>query len=140
MLGVKTYPKEYIESCRGRVDADIAAYRSMATLAQKQLGSKEALRDFEARFFNNTVLPLDAFFVHRRRTVEGKDGNPVNEVRVLCNSMLENGNLMTPEKSIKLVPAKSVLKLEFGETIRPSESDFLAPADAYFAEIEVKFS
>jgi hypothetical protein len=70
---------------------------------------------FEATFFNNMVLLLDYLFVHRLRTVEGKDGNPLNEVRILCNSMLLNDNIMTADKSIKLSPEGSVLKYRVGD-------------------------
>jgi len=40
------------------------------------------------------VLVLDSSFSHRQRTMELKDGNPLNEVRVLCNSILENDGIM----------------------------------------------
>ena len=90
MLGMKTYPKPYIAACRARVDADLSAYRKHS--------GKTASRDFEARFFNNEVLLLDYMFVHRLTGVEGKDGNPLNEVRVLCNSLLLNGGKLQVEK------------------------------------------
>jgi hypothetical protein len=50
MLGMKTYPKNYIDACRARVDADLRAYR-------KQVG-KTSSREFEGRFFNNQVILL----------------------------------------------------------------------------------
>jgi hypothetical protein len=60
------------------------------------------------------VLILDTYFTHRSRTTEGKDGNPLNEVRVLCNSILENKRVLRADKSIKLKPETSVLKLPPG--------------------------
>ena len=106
---------------------------------------------FEAAFFNNMVLLLDYFFVHRLRGIEGKDGNPLNEVRVLSNSMLQNENIMSTsyskpmasalgDKSIKLSPDKSVLKHQFGDEIKLTEADFLRISEAFFEEIERKFA
>jgi hypothetical protein len=51
-------------------------------------------KEFEVRSFNDQVLLLDHKFVHRLTGIEGKDGDPSKEVRVLCNSILLNrGNL-----------------------------------------------
>jgi hypothetical protein len=36
------------------------------------------------------VLGLDHYFLHRVRKLEGKDGNPLNEVRVICDSLTDN--------------------------------------------------
>jgi hypothetical protein len=82
MLGTKTYTQDYIDACRARVDVDLRAYR-------KQVG-KTPSKEFEVRFFNDQVLLLDHMFVHRLTGIEGKDGNPLNKVRVLCNSILLN--------------------------------------------------
>ena len=82
MLGMKAYTQDYIDACRARVDADLSAYR-------KHVG-KAPSKEFEVRFFNDQVLLLDHMFLHRLTGIEGKDGNPLNEVRVLCNSILPN--------------------------------------------------
>jgi hypothetical protein len=37
---------------------------------------------FERQFFNHMILALDHYFGHRGRTMEGKDGKPLNEVRM----------------------------------------------------------
>jgi len=66
MLGMNTYPQDYIDACRARVDADLRAYR-------KQVGNTPS-KDFEVRFFNDQVLLLDHVFVHRLTGIEGKDG------------------------------------------------------------------
>ena len=110
MLGQRSYPPDYIDACRSKVDSDVAAYRRL-------VASGCTTEAFEATFFNNMVLVLDYLFVHRLRTVEGKDGNPLNEVRVMCDSMLLHGNTLTADKAIKLTPENSVLKYQFGETI-----------------------
>jgi len=138
---MKTYSQDYIDACRARVDADLRAYR-------KQVG-KAPTKEFEARFFNAQVLLLEHMFVHRLAGLEGKDGNPLNEVRVICNSLLLNGGTLQVEKlpgwptsaggSIKLPPEKSILKLKAGDNVKLSEDDFLRLSKAFFAEIEKKY-
>ena len=141
MLGMKSYAPEYISACRARVDEDLRAY-------WEQLGSAPSV-EFEHRFFNDQVLLLDYMFVHRLAGIEGKDGNPLNEVRVLCNSLLLNGGVFQPEKlpdwptsagaSCKLPPEKSVLGLNVGDKVQLSEADFIRLANAFFGEIERRF-
>lgn len=145
MLGMKSYPREYIEQSRARVAADLATYRRLVG-AMVEGGAGEgtplagAVDAFEVRYFNGMVLQLDYLFVHRLRMLEGKDGSPLNEVRALCNSLLLYGGVFTAESSIKLVPAKTVLKHEFGDEIELREADFVRLCDAFFAEIDRKFS
>jgi len=138
---MKKYPKAYIAACRARVDADLRAYRSAV--------GKTPSREFEARFFDDQVLLLDYMFVHRLSGIEGKDGNPLNEVRVLCNSILLNRGKLQVDKlpewpnsavaGIKLPPEKSVLKLKSSDEVRLSEADFERLSKAFFAELEKKF-
>ena len=141
MLGMKKYSQEYIDACRARVDMDLRAYR-------KQVG-KVPCEPFEHRFFNDQVLLLDYMFVHRLTAIEGKDGNPLNEVRVLCNSILFNNARLHVEKlpgwpnsagsGIKLPPEKSLLKLSVGDEVKLTEADFLRLSKAFFAELEKKY-
>jgi hypothetical protein len=135
MLGVSEYPKQYIDQCRADMRSQLAAYRKL----KKAVDGDAALGTFEPLFFNNLVLVLDAYFVHRLRTKELKDGNPANEVRVLCSSILQNGAKLAADKTIKVKPETSVLGYEVGDDIRLDEKRFARLADAYFAEIEKKF-
>jgi len=138
---MKKYSKDYIAACRARVDADLGTYR-------KQVGNAPS-KEFEARFFNDQVLLLDYMFVHRLTGIEGKDGNPLNEVRVLCNSLLLNQGRLQVDRlpgwpnsastGMELPPEKSVLKLKVGEEVRLNESDFVRLSKAFFAELEKKF-
>src|SRR6266516_7848126 len=123
MLGMKTYPQAYIDACRAKVDADLRAYRTQV--------DKSPSREFENRFFNDQVLLLDYMFVHRLSGIEGRDGNPLSEVRVLCNSILLNQGKLQVEKlpgwpnsavsGLKLPPENSVLKLKPGDRVELTE-------------------
>jgi hypothetical protein len=138
---MKRYSRDYIDACRARVEADLRAYR-------RQVG-KAPNDDFEVRFFNSQMLLLDHMFVHRLAGIEGKDGNPINEVRVLCNSLLLNKGKLQIEKlpgwpesagaSIRLSPETSILKLRGGDEVKIREADFVRLYKAFFAEIEKKY-
>ena len=139
MLGRKSYPREYIKACRTRVDAQLRSFKALSRAAGKDPKAASALESFEPAFFNNLVVVLDASFVHRLRGVEGKDGNPLNEVRVLGASIMENGEVMGADPTIKMDPAKSVLGYKVGDKIRVHQAEFARLADAFFAELEKKF-
>ena len=106
MLARNSFPKEFISSCKSRVDADVQVYRDLMKSAGKQ--SAPALAAIEPVYFNNLLLAMDASFTHRTRTLEKKDGNPLNEVRVLCRSIVENDALLIKDsRSQKLLSGEA---------------------------------
>ncbi len=144
MLCVNKYTQQHIDQCRSRINAQLSDYKNLVTTARK-VGKNEkslnsAIESFESVFFNNMVLLLDALFVHRTRAIEKKDGNPLNEVRMMCNSIMNNNNILSADNTIKVNPAKSVLKYKIGDRIKLNEADFLLIFNAFFAEIERKYS
>lgn len=78
--------------------------------------------------------------VHRTRALEKKDGNPLNEVRVIGNSLVQNQGVLAADNTIKLDPSKSVLGLHVEDEIRMNAADFQCLIDAFFDEIEAKFT
>jgi hypothetical protein len=143
MLCVNNYTQEYVDECRSRVAEQVSAYQTLVATARNKTATeprvKAAIEAFEPHFFNNMVLALDSYFVHRARTIEKKDGNPLNEVRMLCTSMMNNNNTMCADKTIRFDPAKSVLKYRVGDEIKLNEADFILLSSAFFAEIESKY-
>ena len=85
------------------------------------------------------ILALDNYFTHRQRTTEGKDGNPLNEVRMLCTSIRDFDGVLTGEKSIKYRPDAAVLGLKLGDPIVVDVPAFRRLAEAFFDEIERRF-
>jgi DNA-directed RNA polymerase specialized sigma24 family protein len=145
MLCVNKYSRKYIDECQSRMDAQTAAYQAVIATARGGAGMdpsaiNSAADAFEPLFFNSMVLLLDNCFVHRSRTIEGKDSNPLNEVRLLCNSILQHGGVLTADKTIKYDPAKSILKRQIGDEIKLTKVDFALLCTAFFAEVENRFS
>jgi hypothetical protein len=147
MLGRKDYTQEELDNAKASVARQLAAYRSLATAAAANGDGdrdgdgevESALDHFEVPFFNNMVLALDRPFVHRLRVTTGKDGNPLNEVELLVESLINNGGVLRGNNVIKFVPDQSVLKLQIGDRIRVTADDFERLSDAFFAELERKF-
>jgi hypothetical protein len=137
MLAVNSYRKDYVHQCRSQIESQLAAYNALINTAN---GKRSALESFEPLFFNNLVLVMDRSFVHRTRALEGKDVNPMNEVRMIWDSLLENSGKLTANKTIKYNPSKSVLKLDVDDEIKLNESRFIRLSNAFFAEIENKFT
>jgi hypothetical protein len=138
MLGRKTYTKEELDHAKTAIDQQVAAYEKLVK-ATSDPKAKSALEAFEPLFFNNLTLVLDRYFVHRVRVVTGKDGNPLNEVELLSESLMNHDGVLRGNNVIKLIPDESVLKLEIGDRIGLSEAQFGRLSKAFFAEIEAKF-
>lgn len=141
MLGRKNYTKEEIAQGKAAIDQPVAAYKKLVKAGSADPKVRSALEAYEALFFNNMTLVLDRYFVHRLpgADYEGKDGNPLNEVRIVCDSLMNNKGVMRGDKQIKLSPEKSILKLNIGDPIKLSESDFGRLSTAFFAELQRRF-
>lgn len=143
MLGRKNYTKDEIDHAEASVAEQVAAYTSLTggAIAGEVTGKKvfAALEDFEPLFFGNMVLVLDRYFVHRIRAVTGKDGNPLNEVEIIADSLMNNDGILRGISVLKYVSGQSVLKLEIGDRIRVSADDFERLSAAFFAELRSRF-
>jgi hypothetical protein len=144
MLGMKEYDRDYIDGCRSRVESQTYMFREVAQAARDHgdadlSGLEGALESLEFEYFNNMLLVLEGYFVHRLRGVEGKDGNALNEVRVLARSLMENGGTVMEDTQIPLDPDRSVLGLRVGEPVRLTLQQYTRLSDAFFREIERRF-
>jgi len=140
MLAVKTYSQSYIDTCRSRIEVQLAAYDKLLAAAGSDPSVPAVVDAFEAPFLHNLILVLDASFAHRTRAVEGKDGNPINEVRMLAASILQHDGVLAADKTIRYQPGTSVLGHAVGDEIRVDRDGFGRLSDAYFAEIERRFA
>ncbi|MEA2371524.1 MAG: hypothetical protein QOH12_1918 [Solirubrobacteraceae bacterium] len=141
MLGRKTYTQEELDHATAAVDLQLAAHRRLtgAVADAKGRDADSALEDFDSLFFNNMTLVLDRHFVHRLRAVTGKDGNPLNEVELICESLLNHDGIFRGNKVIKYVPEESVVGLRPGDPIRLTADEFDRLSAAFFADLERKF-
>lgn len=125
MLSISSYPRAYVEACRGRIADQMAAYAALP-----------ATPAFDGPFFRHMLLALDHYFDHRARGQEGKDGGPLNELRLLCNGVMQDGR-MAADKQIRL--KTTVTGLTSGDEIVLDAGRFEALAAAVFADIEGKY-
>ena len=143
MLGRKDYTQEEFDHAQAAIAAQLAAYKklvkSIDATASSAPAVKSALDDFEPLFFNHMTLALDRYFVHRVRPVTGKDGNPLNEVELLTDSLINNDGVLRTGNVIKLIPEESVLKLNAGDRIRLGATQFERLSRAFFTELKSRF-
>jgi hypothetical protein len=142
MLSISSYTPAYIAEARSKIDLQLSTYhdfRIAAEIGEDKAALGAAVDAFEPPFFRNLILAMDHYFDHRARALEGKDGNALNEVRMLCLSIMHNGHKLKADTQIQLDPAKSVLGLKVGDDIRLNAHQFAKLAEAFFSEIERKY-
>jgi hypothetical protein len=136
MLGRKDYTQEEFDHARAAVATQLAGFAKVAKLCGK---ASPTLDEFETVLFNNMVLVLDRYFVHRIRPVAGKDNNALNEVELIADALMNNDGVFRGNNVIKYVPESSVLKLRAGDAIKLDADDFERLADAFFDELKRRF-
>jgi hypothetical protein len=126
-----------VQACRDEIAAQIQAYRDLVGAASKASGMSltridAALASFEPAFFNNLLIALNARFAGR----PGNAGGPSAEVRLLADSLLAQGGVLTASEAIPYDADQSVLRLDVGERIALNADDFAALCAAFLAAIE----
>jgi hypothetical protein len=142
VLGRKSYTRAEVNSCRAALDQALAAHAALteavaaATPADKVAA---ALEELDGVLFNDLLLVLDRWFVHRLRGVTGKHGTPLNEVELISDSLRDNGGIFRGSTVITYVPEQAVVGLRPGDRIRLTREDFERLAAGTFAELEEKY-
>jgi hypothetical protein len=142
VLGRKNYTPQEVEHGKSAVEKQLAVYRQLVGVAANgtaDRGLESARDDCESVFFNNMTLALDRRFVHRLKMVTGKDCNPLNEVELICDSLMNNDGILRGNNVVKYVPEAAVVKLKIGDPIRLSAEHFERLSAAFFAELERRF-
>lgn len=129
MLGRQNYPREYIEHCQEDIAAQIAEFREMPPVS----------KSFAERLASHLVIVMDACFTHRARNVEGKDGNALNEVRVLAQSLMY-GSIVVEDSTVTWDTENMVLGLTKGDEIELTMGQVDHLQRAFFAELTRKYA
>lgn len=130
MLGRKDYTREELEHGKAAVAQQLAAYRTL---------NGQAGKEFESVYFNTMALALDRLYVHRLRSVTGKDTSPLNELEMIADSLMNHAGVLKGNNVIKYVPDKSVAKLKIGDPIRLTADQFERLSAGVFDELEQKY-
>ncbi|MCU1355294.1 MAG: hypothetical protein JWM89_712 [Acidimicrobiales bacterium] len=139
MLGRKDYTRDELDNGKAAVGRQLAAHETLAEAIAADEEAAAAFEAFDGQLFNNLMLMLDRLYVHRVRAVTGKDTNPLNEVELICESLMNNGGVFEPGKVVKYKQDESVLKLAPGDEIHLSAAGFERLSAAFFAELEARF-
>jgi hypothetical protein len=132
MLGRTTYTREELDHARASTTAQLAAYRELASASR----GEPALAAFEPLVFNAMALALDRRFVHRVRTVTGKDTNPISELELICDSLMLNDGTFRTGTVVKYVPGQAVVGLAPGDRIALTADEFERLSAAFLDHLE----
>jgi len=124
--GRNSYTSDEIESCRDNCDSLLAAW------ATNDVDDTT----LESLVFGQAVVVLHTWFGHRDRGLEGDDGNPMNEVRVIADSIVDNDAVLRVESPITWVAERTVLRLAVGDDVAVTADGFERLTAAYLSAIE----
>ncbi len=129
MPGRNTYTSDEIESCRDNCDSLLAAWAA----------NDVEDTTLESLVFGQAVVVLHTWFGHRAPDLEGDDANPMNEVRVIADSIVDNDAVLRVQGPITWVTERTVLRLAVGDPVELTANGFERLAAAYIAAIEATY-
>lgn len=127
MPGRQNYPQEYVDYCQQQIESQLAEMREMPPVPTA----------FAQRLAGHLVIVMDACFSQRVRGVDGTNGNPLDEVRVLSQSLMQ-GTTVMEDSTIPWKPDQLVLGLAVDDDIELSVKDVDRLQQAFFAEMNDK--
>ena len=139
MLAVTSYNEVYVQLTAAKVEEQLAAYAALAAAVKGNAKAEVALAALAPGYFNTMLLALDHHFMHRMRGAEGKDGNPLNEVRMLSDSIMEHDGVLKDNRTIKYKAEKAVAGVAVGQEIALDAPTFERLAKAYLEEMGKRF-
>jgi hypothetical protein len=138
MPGRKDYIQEKFEHGKASIHAQLAEYKQPVREIASGKGAT-ALKNIGGLFFNFMPLVLDHFYVHRLRMVTGKDGNPLDQVEMICDSLMNNNGIFHDSIVNKYIPDQPVVKPHVGDKMSLSADEFERLSAAFIAEWKCKF-
>lgn len=127
-------------ACRRLIDPHLCAWSRLArTLRAADDGRQAAPAALAPSYLAALVVVVEYAFVDRTPDLEGADGNPLNDVRAIADSVIRADGVMTVSPALARRPETSVLGLAAGDPIARSEADCPHFADAFFTQLEATY-
>lgn len=143
MQARKTYTTGEIAHAKAVIDAQLKAYRAVSDAAEISPNDEdlnEAVDYFNSLFFNNLALVLDRFFVDRDRTAVGTDSNPLNELEMICDSLMNNDGVFRAGTESAYSAENSTVNLTPGDQIVLDVDKFTQLSAAFFVELDERLA
>lgn len=134
MLARTSYDPSQVATCRAIFAEMQDSWRGLAARS-----AAAARAEAEVRVFNQMVVALDGWFAHRQRSMEGRDSNPLREVRLLALGITAHRATFPPDSTTKWCAEASISGLAPGDAIAISEALFARLCDAFLTAITARF-
>ncbi|WP_062298892.1 hypothetical protein [Demequina maris] len=136
MDDVTEYSGDYIDSCRWRIEAEVAAFDLLRGQAPGDGSMDSAIQAIEDEYFVAVASQLEGMFSDRSRDAEGDDPGPLQEMRAVVESLNGNGGRFEPPEGSGLDADTTVLEIDEGDPIVLDRDNFQMLSDAFFDAIE----
>ncbi|WP_062524310.1 hypothetical protein [Demequina rhizosphaerae] len=133
---VTEYSGDYIDACRWRIEAEVAAFDLLRGQAPGDGSMDAAIQNIEDEYFVAVASQLEGMFADRSRDAEGDSPGPLHEMRAVVEALNGNGGRFSPPEGAGLDADTTVLGLDPGEPIMLDRDSFQMLSDAFFDALE----